>query len=352
MHGDLDVHPLQRGGHVAVEVGDASSQGASLHLAVAGAQHQDVIDEVELGVKRAQTERDGRGGQPARGDVERHVRPLWLERAECQTQLADHLRVHVQGVAGGPPLGVRQLRPLAHAAPPVAHPGIIGHTGAVLDDAEQLRESYSRIAREYADHFGDELSHKPLDRALLDTVLTERPPGSTVADVGCGPGHVTAYLHDRGAPCVGVDVSPGMLEVARENNPGLDFVEGSLTNLPVADGSWGAIVALYSIIHLPPESRGTAFAELARALAPGGLLLVSFHVGDDVIHRDEMLGRPVALDFHMLNTRDVAALCEQAGLTVQVTLERRPHLAIEAPTTRGYVLAGKESTDAGNTTPE
>ncbi|MDQ6848331.1 MAG: methyltransferase domain-containing protein [Candidatus Dormibacteraeota bacterium] len=220
------------------------------------------------------------------------------------------------------------------------------------DALEQLRESYSRIAREYADHFGDELSHKPLDRALLDTVLGERPSGSTVADVGCGPGHVTRYLHDRGAPCVGVDVSPGMIEVARENNPGIDFVEGSLTDLPVADGSWGAIVALYSIIHLPPNARGIAFSELARALAPGGLLFVSFHVGDAVIHREELLGRPVTLDFHMLNTADVVALCERAGLTVQVTLERRPHLAIEAPTTRGYVLAGKESTIVTTMAPE
>jgi SAM-dependent methyltransferase len=114
-----------------------------------------------------------------------------------------------------------------------------------------------------------------------------------------------------------------------------------MMDLPVPDAAWGAVVALYSIIHLPAADHGAAVTELARTLAPGALLLLSFHVGDGVIHRDEMLGQQVQLDFHLPTSRHAIAICEEAGLTVQVNLERQPYLAVEAPTTRGYVLAQK-----------
>lgn len=209
------------------------------------------------------------------------------------------------------------------------------------DELDQVRESYDRVARAYLRQYAGELSRKPLDRALLQVVVDERAPDSVVADVGCGPGHVTRYLHDAGVPCVGVDVSRGMIDIARQNNPGVDFVEGSLLELPVVDGAWGAIVALYSIIHLAQDSLGPAIQELARALAPGGLLLLAFHVGEGVIHRDEMLGERVMLDFHLIRSRDLIDLCGQARLTVEASMERRPYLVVEAPTTRGYILARK-----------
>lgn len=211
------------------------------------------------------------------------------------------------------------------------------------DDIDKLRESYGRMAGAYADAFGEELRHKPLDRALLDLVVAQRPPGSTVADVGCGPGHVTGYLAQRGAGVVGVDISPGMVELARARHPGLDFQEASLLDLRVPDGSWGAIVALYSIIHLPDAALLPALRECSRALVDGGLLLVSFHTGEGVIHRDEMLGQPVTLDFHLLRLEQVSEACRHAGFTVHAHLERPPYTAVEGPTTRGYVLGRKEA---------
>jgi SAM-dependent methyltransferase len=129
----------------------------------------------------------------------------------------------------------------------------------VPDELEQLRVSYSAIAGVYAEHYVDELSHKPLDRSLLDVLLTERPAGSTIADVGCGPGHVTRYLHDNGAAVVGIDVAPGMVDIARRRNPGIEFTEGSMMDLPVPDAAWGAVVAL-------PASRCRLTSSASRTL--------------------------------------------------------------------------------------
>lgn len=101
------------------------------------------------------------------------------------------------------------------------------------------------------------------------------------------------------------------------------------------------------MIHLPDRLVAAAIGEMRRALAPGGLLLLSFHVGDGIIHRDELLGEEVDLDFHLLRIRDLIAICDEAGLSVEVSLERRPYLAVEAPTTRGYILARRPEASHG-----
>jgi SAM-dependent methyltransferase len=98
-----------------------------------------------------------------------------------------------------------------------------------------------------------------------------------LADVGCGPGHVTAYLASLGAPVIGLDLSPAMVATARAAHPALRFSEGDLRKLPTGDASWGGAVCLYTIIHLDPDGRREAYAELARTIRPGGWLLVSFH---------------------------------------------------------------------------
>jgi SAM-dependent methyltransferase len=201
-----------------------------------------------------------------------------------------------------------------------------------------VRRSYDAVAREYAASFADELDGKPLDRALLACLIEQAVPGAPVADLGCGPGHVTSWLAGHGAAAVGVDLSAGMVAVAREAHPEAEFRQGDFLALPAADGEFGAIVAFYSLIHLAPGELTPALREICRVLAPGGPVLVSFHVGSDVVHRDEWLGHAVDVDFRFLELADVAAAMETAGLTVQMRLERAAYPG-EVATTRGYLLA-------------
>jgi 2-polyprenyl-3-methyl-5-hydroxy-6-metoxy-1,4-benzoquinol methylase len=115
--------------------------------------------------------------------------------------------------------------------------------------------SYDRVASVYAERIGDELAGKPLDRALLTSLAEEVGTSGPIADVGCGPGHVARYLHERGASVIGIDLSPEMIAVAQRLHPGLLFQQGSMLSLATSDETWGGIVALYSIIHLPPNKR-------------------------------------------------------------------------------------------------
>jgi SAM-dependent methyltransferase len=204
-----------------------------------------------------------------------------------------------------------------------------------------VRSSYDAVAEAYAEQFFGELDEKPLDRALLDVVADEvRGKGPTV-DLGCGPGHAARYLHERGVETVGIDLSPGLVDVARRLSPGLDFRTGSMLALDLSDGSLAGIVALYAIVNLTPVEVPRAFAEMRRTLRPRAPLLLSFHVGDERRHLDELLGVAISLDFYFFTRASVEPWLQANGFAVEAWLERRAY-ASEHPTTRAYVLARAE----------
>jgi SAM-dependent methyltransferase len=207
-----------------------------------------------------------------------------------------------------------------------------------------VRAAYDAIARAYDSQLGDELDGKPFDRALLDGFTGLAGPG-TIADMGCGPGHITRFLAARHAEVIGIDLSPGMIAVARERAPGLTFAVGSMLRLPAAEGAWAGAVALYSIIHLAAGERAVACREFARAVRPGGWLLVAFHVDSpqfavgEVNHLTTWFGEPVELDGFFLDPAEVSADLESAGFAVMAEAVRRPLPEVEYPSRRCYVLA-------------
>ena len=203
---------------------------------------------------------------------------------------------------------------------------------------DRTRSSYDAVAEKYADGFRDELAYKPLDRALLACLIEQTGQGAPIADLGCGPGHVSAWLAGHGATAVGIDLSAGMIAVARRDYPGAEFRQGDFLELPAGDGEFGAAVALYSIIHLEPAELHPAFAEIHRVLRPSGLLLAAFHIGSEVRHVTDWLGHEVDVDFRFLDPAHVAAAMEGAGLEVEARLERTNYPE-EHDTRRGYLLA-------------
>lgn len=215
-----------------------------------------------------------------------------------------------------------------------------------MEGEDASRTSYDAVAEAYAERFVDELGVKPLDRALLTAFVEEMrkrddPVGAMVADVGCGPGHIARYLHGLGVDACGVDLSPRMCEIARALNPGLIFYEASMLDLPVADEAWAGIVAFYAICHIAAHDLAAVFAGFRRVLKPDGLLLVSFHGGNEVRHADELFGIHVDLDFHLHSAALVTAQLLAAGFDVRAVLERQPYEPLEVATQRVYILAGK-----------
>lgn len=204
-------------------------------------------------------------------------------------------------------------------------------------DHDAVQRSYDAVAASYAERFDAELEHKPLDRALLAALVEEAGTASPIADLGCGPGHVAAWLAGLGARAVGIDLSPAMVAAAQERHRAVEFRHGDLLSLPAGDGEFGALVAFYCLIHLAEDEVPLAAAEMRRVLRPGGLALVSFHVGTEVRHFDEFLGARVDLDFRFLEVAAVTGALSAAGFEPRATLERANY-PDEVETRRAYLL--------------
>lgn len=127
----------------------------------------------------------------------------------------------------------------------------------------ETRAAYDTVAVDYARLIPD-VVEGPLDRGMLAAFAELVGPGRPVLEVGCGTGRITAHLRGLGLDVAGVDLSPGMVEVARRRYPELRFEVGSMAELAAPDGGLAGLVAWYSIIQLPPE-------QLAAQLAAAGL---------------------------------------------------------------------------------
>lgn len=209
--------------------------------------------------------------------------------------------------------------------------------------ASELSASYDEVAQEYVRRIADELDHKPFDRELLDRFATTFNADDTVCDIGCGPAHVARYLSQRGVKVIGIDLSPEMVAQARALNPSLEIRQGNMLGLDVPNESWAGVVAFYSIIHIPRNDVVRALSELGRCLRPGGRLLMSFHIGDEVLHLEELWEHPVRMDFIFFRTPEMLGYLGEAGFDVEETVERDPYPDVEYQSRRAYILALKRS---------
>lgn len=196
--------------------------------------------------------------------------------------------------------------------------------GVISDDwLTDTRTSYDTVAQSYADQQRESLEGQTYLHAALalfaESVRGEG--GGSVADVGCGPGHVTAHLHDAGLDAFGIDLSPVMVDVAKRDHPGLRFVAGSMTDLPLADAALGGLLAFWSLVHVPDDALPVVFAQFSRVLRPSAPLLLGFHAGDSSILKTEGYGgHPMKVHVHRRRPARMGALLREAGFEVEAHL--------------------------------
>jgi ubiquinone/menaquinone biosynthesis C-methylase UbiE len=214
---------------------------------------------------------------------------------------------------------------------------------------EIIRENYDRIASEYARRMFRELEGKPFDREQLSRFCDEVKHQGPVCDLGCGPGHIARFLRDAGADVFGLDLSPQMIAEARHLNPDIEFREGDMLALDVDNNSLAGLAALYAIVNIPQESLPVAFAEMCRVLKPDGLLLLSFHIGEEVIRPEELWGNRVSMEFYKLQPERIQGLLHNAGFAIEDILERDPYAPdVEFQSRRAYVFARKAAGPASD----
>ncbi|GAB3584265.1 class I SAM-dependent methyltransferase [Leifsonia lichenia] len=206
-------------------------------------------------------------------------------------------------------------------------------------DVVATRAAYDAVAVDYAALLRDELEGKALDRAMLAAFAehVQAAGGGEVADLGCGPGRVTVHLAGLGLDAFGIDLSPAMVEVAREAYPELLFEVGTMAALELPDAALAGAVAWYSIIHTPRERQHILFAEFARVVRTGGWLLLAFQVGDDVVNLRHAYGHDLELDAYRQAPDRIHDLLAASGFTEHARLVREP--VAPEKVQQAYVLA-------------
>ena len=179
-----------------------------------------------------------------------------------------------------------------------------------MDGLAETIETYDRVADAYRKR------HEDRD-PVADQVdrFREAVDGPVILDVGCGPGWESATFAERGYDVLGVDVTPGLLEIAVEEAPEADFVRMDMRSFGVADGAVDGIWACASFLHVPRSDAPDTLAEFRRVLRDGGVLWLSVKGGSgtrpgDTYEDDER-------QFTLYRAGELRELVSEAGLAVE-----------------------------------
>ena len=197
--------------------------------------------------------------------------------------------------------------------------------------------AYAARAQEYANHQGTMDAVHPADRRLVDAWADAL--AGDVLDAGCGPGHWTRHLVARGVPARGIDLVPSFVDLARAAHPGVRYDVGTIDDLGVPGGSLGGILSWFSTIHHTPDGLAVPLGQFARALRPGGSLLLGFFHADGLEQFDHAVLPAYRWPAALLHRR-----LEAAGFDVEETHLR----AVSGERPVGAVIARRSDRPAAS----
>jgi SAM-dependent methyltransferase len=190
-----------------------------------------------------------------------------------------------------------------------------------MDPKRIVAEGYDTMAERYL--AWSDLRPSPTRLRYLALALELIPPGSDVLDLGCGAGNPMTAALAEGRTVTGIDISETQLEMARRNVPGATFLQADMTTLTFEPASFDAVVAFYSLTHVPRDEQAQLLERIRAWLRPGGLFLASMGADDEPGDVEpDWLG--VDMYFSHFGAKANLRLVEGAGLVIE-----RSELAVE-----------------------
>ncbi len=205
---------------------------------------------------------------------------------------------------------------------------------------EETRKSFNLAAEKYYKLFKDEMKQKEYDRLLLDRFACNFNSKSAICDMGCGPGHITRYLFDKGLHVFGIDISERCVEIARRQNPQMKFETMDMVRSDIEDESIDGIISFYSIIHTPKQFMNELFHEFNRVLKNHGKILIVVKKGDTEGYVDDLEGFKTRLYFTNFKEEEIRNYLKANGFKVIFQETRQPY-DFEIPVERIYTIGEK-----------
>jgi SAM-dependent methyltransferase len=205
-----------------------------------------------------------------------------------------------------------------------------------------VRWVYDDLAAGYAVRFGAELADADPGDPDLEflAAATDGFPDGPVLDLGCGPAQISRYLIGQGRVAVGVDFAPAMLATAAVLVPRAHLICADLLELPFRSASYAAVIASYSLHHLPKARLATALDGLRTVVKPQGVLVVITHGGSG----EERLDRPGGeIVLSRYDPDDLADRLSAAGFAPELIRVRPPRPG-EYPAEKIRISARRQDT--------
>lgn len=180
-----------------------------------------------------------------------------------------------------------------------------------------LRETYNKIASHWAnDHLNDAWWVEG-----TNVFLGYLPPGAHILDVGCGNGWKSRYMLDRGYRVTGIDLSDGMIDLARQQAPEAEFIVMDLADIDQVCGNFDAIFAQAVLLHIPKNDVQQSVRLLTTKLAPGGYMYVAVKdrrpgQAEEEVKIEHDYGFDYARFFSFYSQSEVLEILRAVGLTI------------------------------------
>jgi SAM-dependent methyltransferase len=190
-------------------------------------------------------------------------------------------------------------------------------TGRAADPRRIVADGYDTIAERYFEW--SDARPSVVRRRWLDRALARIPQGSDVLDLGCGAGVPMTRALAEGRRVTGVDISARQIELARAAVPDATFIQADMTALDLPRASLDAVVAFYSLTHIPRIDLPGLLRSIHRWLRPGGVLIASMGAQDSVDEVEaDWLGVPMF--FSHYGAKRNRALVRVAGFEVETAV--------------------------------
>ncbi|KIK69198.1 hypothetical protein GYMLUDRAFT_639167 [Collybiopsis luxurians FD-317 M1] len=157
-----------------------------------------------------------------------------------------------------------------------------------IDVKTVIEQCYNAIAPKYHNWAAPRPTKKRAE--YIERLGQSLPKGAKVLELGCGAGlPATQQLVDQGFDVLGVDISSAQLAPAKEHVPAARFMQGDMIGLEFPEGSFDAVMAFYSLFHLPREEHEPMLGKMIGWLKPGGWLLFNLGTEDGEIVRNDWM---------------------------------------------------------------